>query len=149
MLLISNIKLIIFKDDVFLRKLPASKLPVSYRIFTDFCLQCSRAAPVPNEQSSGQVGWWSVVGNSLILKLYSILYNLYKDSCPLIGRIAFIISTIYSIRWQNILLHSVRVGKRAKNIYYCTQHSHFHLSTILGWNSKLYARKMQQAQCVV
>ena len=51
---------------------------------------------------------------------YDILYNLYKDSCPLIGWFAFIILTIYRIRWQNILLHSVWVDKSAKIIYYCT-----------------------------
>ena len=45
---------------------------------------------------------------------YLLLYNLYKDSCPLIGWIAFIILTIYWIRWQNILLHSIWVGKSAK-----------------------------------
>ena len=31
---------------------------------------------------------------------YFCLYNLYKDSCPLIGWIAFIILTIYRIGWQ-------------------------------------------------
>ena len=51
---------------------------------------------------------------------YAKLYNLYKDSCPLIGWFAFIILTIYRIRLQNILLHSVWVGKSAKIIYYCT-----------------------------
>ena len=42
------------------------------------------------------------------------LCNFYKDSCLLIGWFAFIISTIYSIRWQNILLHSVWVSKSEK-----------------------------------
>ena len=56
----------------------------------------------------------------------SLLYNLYKDSCPLIGWIAFIILTIYRIKWQNILLHSVWVGKSAKIIYYCTHRSHLY-----------------------
>ena len=56
--------------------------------------------------------------------VYFILYNLYKDSCPLIGWIAFNILTIYRLRWQKILLHSVWVAKSAKIIYYCTQPSH-------------------------
>ena len=54
--------------------------------------------------------------------IYPILYNLYKDFCPLIGCIAFIILTIYRIRWQNILLHSVWLGKSTKIIYYYTHH---------------------------
>ena len=57
---------------------------------------------------------------------YIVLYNVYKDSCPLIGWIVFIILTIYRIRWQNILLHSVWVGKSAKIIYYCTHRSHLY-----------------------
>ena len=44
-------------------------------------------------------------------KYQDSLYNLYKDSCHLIGWITFIILTI---RWQNILLHSIWVGKSEK-----------------------------------
>ena len=62
----------------------------------------------------------NVHGRKLIHVCYFSLYNLYKDSCPLIGWIAFIILTIYRIRWQSILLHSVWVGKSAKTMYYCT-----------------------------
>ena len=50
----------------------------------------------------------------LINLCYHLLYNLYKDFCPLIGWIMFIIWTVYRIRWQNILLHFVWVGKNAK-----------------------------------
>ena len=42
---------------------------------------------------------------------YFWLYNLYKGSCPLIGWTTFNILPIWSIRWQNILLPSVWVGK--------------------------------------
>ena len=40
--------------------------------------------------------------------------------------LAFIILTIYRIKWQNILLHSTWVGKSAKIIYYCTHCSHLY-----------------------
>ena len=50
------------------------------------------------------------------------LYNLFKD-CPLIGWTAFIILTIYSIKWQNILLHSRFGRQECKN--YLLLHSTF------------------------
>ena len=40
-------------------------------------------------------------------KSFFYIYKSYKDSCPLIGWVAFIILTIYSICWKNIPLHSV------------------------------------------
>ena len=46
---------------------------------------------------------------------YLVLYNFYKDSCPMIGLIAFIITTIYRIKWKNVLLHSRLDRQECKN----------------------------------
>ena len=97
--------------------------------------------------------------------LYNIFsYNFYKDSCPLIGWIAFIISTIYQVTKHPI---ANRLGRQTCKTY-LQLHSAFTFSRrvfsisntifwrlLLGWgwqersNAKLYARKLQQAHCVV
>ena len=72
-----------------------------------------------------------------------------KDSCPLISWIVFIISTIYSIRWQNILLHSVWVSKSAKIIHYCTQRSHLHeRAKLFQYNLRTFALWLERSRLI-